>query len=305
VSERDDRGLSVLSPGLWVHRGAVPAMPGFHRHDDLEINVVLDGQLEYLFGGERLVVRAGQTALFWAAASHRLIAPDLQQAGDVCWVHVPLRTALRWSLPASFGSQVLAQHTLVVPTDDLGDHVPDQFLAWQRDLAASTDTAPLLLEANALVLRILAAHERRGASPERTGGDGAASLRRDLRPVAAMARFTAERFRDPISTADIARAAGLHPNYATTLFRESVGTTLGEHLLRHRIAEAQRLLITTSLTATSVAHAAGFGSSSSLYAHFARACGCAPGEYRAARLDPARSEPVTRTGSSPLPTTAS
>ena len=100
-----------------------------------------------------------------------------------------------------------------------------------------------------------------------------------------MARFTAERFRDPISTADIARAAGLNPNYATTLFRESVGTTLGEHLLRHRVAEAQRLLITTSLTATTIAHAAGFGSPSSLYAHFARACGCAPGEYRAARLD--------------------
>ena len=100
----------MLAPRLWVHRGAVPAMPRFHRHDDLEINVVVDGQLEYLFGGERLVVHAGQTALFWAAAPHRLIAPhrltapELQPGGDVCWVHVPLRTALRWSLPASFGS---------------------------------------------------------------------------------------------------------------------------------------------------------------------------------------------------------
>lgn len=272
----------VQAPGLWVHRGAVPTMQRFHRHDDLEINVVLDGQLDYLFGGERLVVSPGQTALFWAAAPHRLIAPDRRRDGDVCWVHVPLRTALRWSLPASFGSQVLAQRTVVVPTDGLGGQLTDQISTWQRDLAAAVDPAALLLEVNALVLRILAAH--RAASG--TSTTPRAGSRRDLQPVAAMARFTAERFRDPISTADIAGAAGLNPNYATTLFRESVGTTLGEHLLRHRIAEAQRLLITTTLTATAIAYAAGFGSTSSLYAHFARACGCAPGEYRAARVDP-------------------
>ncbi len=274
-------GLEVQSPGLWVHRGAVPTMPQFHRHDDLEINVVLDGQLEYLFGGERLVVARGQTALFWAAAPHRLIAPDPPLHGDVCWIHVPLRTALRWSLPSSFGAQVLAQRTVVVPTTAVGGQLPDQVATWQRDLATSADPAALLLEVNALVLRILAAHRGVGATRTETGGTAS----RDLQPVAAMARFTAERFRDPIGTTDIARAAGLNPNYATTLFRQSVGTTLGEHLLRHRIAEAQRLLITTPLTATAVAHAAGFGSSSSLYAHFARVCGCAPGEYRATRID--------------------
>jgi AraC-like DNA-binding protein len=127
------------------------------------------------------------------------------------------------------------------------------------------------------VLRILA-QQQQGAALART------TPRPDLQPVAAMAGFTAERFREPISTVDIAQAAGLNPNYATTLFRQSVGSTLGEHLLRHRIAEAQRLLITTTMTTSAVAHAAGFGSSSSLYAHFARACGCAPGEYRATRI---------------------
>lgn len=286
----------VQPPGLWVHRGAVPTMLRFHRHDDLEINVVLDGQLEYLFGGERLVIARGQIALFWAAAPHRLITPDPHQDGDVCWVHVPLRRALRWRLPASFGSQVLAQRTVVVPTAAVGGQLPDQVVTWQRDLALSADPTALLLEVNALVLRILAA-QRSGSRTSTTTGSGP---RRDLQPVAAMARFTAERFRDPISTADIAGAAGLNPNYATTLFRESVGTTLGEHLLRHRIAEAQRLLITTTLTVTAIAYAAGFGSTSSLYAHFARACGCAPGEYRAARVDPT----PDRAGVEPVPVPA-
>ena len=269
--------LTQLAPALWVHRGGAPAMGEFHRHDDLELNVVLDGELEYLFGGERLVVPRGHTALFWAAAPHRLIATDPRPASDVCWIHVPLRVALRWTLPASFGTEILAQRTVIVPTVALGEHVEAQFETWLRDVRTGTVPDALLLEANALVLRILA-QQQQGAALART------TPRPDLQPVAAMAEFTAERFREPISTVDIAQAAGLNPNYATTLFRQSVGSTLGEHLLRHRIAEAQRLLITTTMTTSAVAHAAGFGSSSSLYAHFARACGCAPGEYRATRI---------------------
>ena len=269
--------LAQLTPALWVHRGGAPAMGEFHRHDDLELNVVLDGDLEYLFGGERLVIPAGHTALFWAAAPHRLIASDTRPSSEVCWIHVPLRTALRWTLPASFGTEILAQRTVIVPTAALGEHVEAKFETWLRDLDTGPVPDALLLEANALVLRILAQHQRGHAVAR-------ATTRPDLQPVAAMAGFTAERFRDPISTVDIAHAAGLNPNYATTLFRQSVGSTLGEHLLRHRIAEAQRLLITTTMTTSAVAHAAGFGSSSSLYAHFARACGCAPGEYRATRV---------------------
>ena len=279
MSQRSEASrLTQLAPALWVHRGGAPAMGEFHRHDDLELNVVLDGDLEYLFGGERLVIPAGHTALFWAAAPHRLIASDARPSSVVCWIHVPLRTALRWTLPASFGTEILAQRTVIVPTAALGEHVEAQFETWLRDLDSGSETQALLLEANALVLRILAQHQRGHAVPR-------ATTRPDLQPVAAMAGFTAERFRDPISTVDIAQAAGLNPNYATTLFRQSVGTTLGEHLHRHRIAEAQRLLITTTMTTSAVAHAAGFGSSSSLYAHFARACGCAPGEYRATRVD--------------------
>ncbi|WNY34019.1 helix-turn-helix transcriptional regulator [Curtobacterium flaccumfaciens] len=65
------------------------------------------------------------------------------------------------------------------------------------------------------------------------------------------------------------------------MFRQDVGTTIGEYLTRCRVAEAQRLLATTSMTTSEIAHAAGFGSQSSFYAHFTRACGSAPGAYRA------------------------
>jgi AraC-like DNA-binding protein len=254
-------------------------MREFHRHDDLEINVALRGSLEYLLGGDRVTVPEGHVAMFWAAAPHRLVPPETHQESDICWIHLPLAAVLRWSLPDEFSSVVMAHSAVVVATEAIGEHVEAQFATWQRDLASGTNTETVLLEANALVLRILG---QRSSAP-------APRPRADLRPVALMARYTAENFRDPISPADIARAANLNPNYATTLFRRSTGVTLGDQLLRHRIAEAQRLLLTTSMTTAAIAHAAGFGSGSSLYAHFARACGCSPGAYRATRSVPVTS----------------
>jgi AraC family transcriptional regulator, melibiose operon regulatory protein len=269
--------LTVVEPALWVHRGSAPPMREFHRHDDLEINVAVRGSLDYLLAGERTTVPEGSTAMFWAAAPHRLLAATGPRGSDTCWVHLPLAVVLRWSLPDAFSATVMSHRAVVVPTEVVGAHVEAQFATWQRDLARHGGDEPgteaMLLEANAMVLRILG---HRGTAP-------APRPRADLRPVALMARYTAENFRSPISAADIARAANLNPNYATTLFRRSTGVTLGDQLLRHRIAEAQRLLLTTSMTTAAVAHAAGFGSGSSLYAHFTRACGCSPGAYRATR----------------------
>lgn len=266
-----------MESALWVHRGSAPPMREFHRHDDLEINIAVRGGLDYLFGGTPITVPEGSTALFWAATPHRLIEPDTPRPSDVCWIHVPLAAALRWSLPDTFSTQVLRHRTVLVPTAVIGDHVVSQLTSWQRDLAEGGRTEATLLEVNALVLRIL------GHGVDAAPATTRSTTRHDLHPVAVMARFTAEHFRDPITAADIARAAHLNQNYATTLFRQSVGITLGDQLVRHRVAEAQRLLITTSLTTTAIGHAAGFGSQSSLYAHFQKVCGCSPGSYRSSR----------------------
>ena len=44
-------------------------MSTFHRHREIELNLVLRGSLTYLIGGRRLTVSAGQLALLWGDAS--------------------------------------------------------------------------------------------------------------------------------------------------------------------------------------------------------------------------------------------
>ncbi|MEY8654951.1 helix-turn-helix transcriptional regulator [Brachybacterium paraconglomeratum] len=80
--------------------------------------------------------------------------------------------------------------------------------------------------------------------------------------------------------ADVAAAVHLTPSHAMTVFRRTVGVILGQYVTMCRVAEAQRLLLTTSLRVTEIAEAAGFGSLSSFYEHVSEACGMTPREYR-------------------------
>jgi AraC-like DNA-binding protein len=250
-----------------------------HRHDDLELNLVLRGRLDYLFGGSRLSISAGQIAIFWAATPHRLIAArPPQEESDNCWVHIPLTTVLGWGLSAGDLSDLLGRGPIVVDDSAVGRDVTSMFESWLVDLPAS-DTAPFaMLEAQALVRRLLH-HDQR--APRETTAVGVAERSGDaMRHVVRMAQFAVTHFRESITPSDIARQTHLNPTYAMTLFRENVGITVGGYLTKCRIAEAQRLLVTTTKTAAEIAHAAGFGSQSSFYTHFTRACGCSPSAYR-------------------------
>lgn len=271
--------IETMAPAIWVHRGAAPLMARPHRHDDLELNYVVRGRLDYLFGGTRLSVAEGQIAVFWAATPHRLIDDPALEPGDNCWVHIPLSTVLSWALPDRDLSELLMNRPIILPADAAGRDVESMFESWRNDLTGGETETIALLEVHALVRRLLNYHVRYECASDDQRRTTVASGD-NMRWATAMAQFTVSHFREAITPFDIAQATHLNPNYAMTLFRETVGTTLGSYLTRCRVAESQRLLITTSMTTAEVAHAAGFGSQSSFYAHFTRTCGSSPGAYR-------------------------
>src|SRR5205823_5206608 len=60
-----------------------------------------------------------------------------------------------------------------------------------------------------------------------------------------IACYIARHYSEPLTADQIAKAVGLHPNYAMNLFRKAFGTTMMHFLVQHRISHAQRLLVTT------------------------------------------------------------
>ncbi|THF71458.1 helix-turn-helix domain-containing protein [Deinococcus sp. Arct2-2] len=261
--------------GLACWRGQPGAMATFHRHREIELNLVLRGSLTYLIGGRRLTVAAGQLALLWAAMPHRLMSSDHQT--DVFWLTVPLGDVLRWHLPPQLVQAMLGGQAVHSEPTDASDQ--GRFEGW-ADLLKH----PASAEARRIILLELEARLRRLAlnwtaspptgKPKPLPGIGAADH------VERMAACVAERYQQPLKVAEIAAAAGLHPHYATTLFRAALGVGLSEYLTQSRIAHAQRLLLTTDLPVLDIMHEVGFRSTSRFHEAFVQACGVAPRAFR-------------------------
>jgi len=70
--------------------------------------------------------------------------------------------------------------------------------------------------------------------------------------------FVEERYRDPVSLKDLARAVSLSPGYLTTVVRRKTGRTVLEWIAERRLAQARRLLSETDLALEEVGHRVGY-----------------------------------------------
>jgi AraC family transcriptional regulator, glycine betaine-responsive activator len=80
----------------------------------------------------------------------------------------------------------------------------------------------------------------------------------------------------PLTTAAIARRAGVTARALELIFRKSIGETPGAYYLRLRLNAARRLVLDTQIRMAEVAARTGFASAASFSRAFARAFGTAP-----------------------------
>ena len=107
----------------------------------------------------------------------------------------------------------------------------------------------------------------------RTGGPHSRRLMK-------MMEYIEKHLGDRISLQDVADAAELSRNYASTVFRDELGMTMNEFIMRERIAEARRLLSDNKLQISEIAERLQFCSQSYFTQCFTRVVGKTPNEYR-------------------------
>ncbi|GGJ27132.1 AraC family transcriptional regulator [Deinococcus roseus] len=253
-----------------------------HRHSDIELNLVCSGALTYLMGGTMQVLREGDLAIFWAITPHRIV--QLQPETTLGVVHIPLTDFLRWALPQSLLNPVMHGELVLhrgIPALDMllferWSKEARELPRYQREPTEQSEMHQIVyLELQARLRR--AAHDLNRA-PEKTST--ARTQTEDFTRVEEMATFVSSHYTDPLTVEDIAQGVKLHPNYAMSLFKRTMGLTLLEYLTQHRLAHAQRLLITSNCSILDVALEAGFGSLSRFYAVFKTEVGISPRQYR-------------------------
>ncbi|MFH9655619.1 GlxA family transcriptional regulator [Streptomyces anulatus] len=89
-----------------------------------------------------------------------------------------------------------------------------------------------------------------------------------------------ERLSEPVTLADMAAHANVSLRTFTRRFRNEVGTSPGQWLIRQRVDLARQLLETTDWPVGLVADRAGFGTGVSLRQHLHAAIGVTPQTYR-------------------------
>lgn len=249
------------------------------RHNELELNLLDSGSLTYLLGGRRVMLRSRCLSAFWAATPHQILGSDELTFYYV--VTVPLAWVLGWGLPEPLVERLLSGAVVEDEDDSTAELDMARFAQWHEDLSSGSGLQEaVLLELKARLLR-LAATTRHGARDEAAhrgvlagGGEAPTSVER-------MATYIARHYVDPIGLEDVAREVGLHPDYASSIFRKGFGVTPTRFILQHRVSHAQRMLVTSDAKVLEVAMEAGFGSLSRFNAAFRQLCGCSPREYRA------------------------
>ena len=94
------------------------------------------------------------------------------------------------------------------------------------------------------------------------------------------ARYICQYYMEPITSGDVARAAGFSPNYLSRKFRAATGIGLHEYIVFVRLQRAAQELVSTSDSITTIALRCGFSDSNYFKDSFKRKYGVTPRAYR-------------------------
>ncbi|WP_431286881.1 helix-turn-helix transcriptional regulator [Roseateles chitinivorans] len=111
-------------------------------------------------------------------------------------------------------------------------------------------------------------------------GEAPASLPRQDERARAAAHCIETRSAEALTLDDVAEAAGLSPFHLLRVFRQAIGVTPHQYLIRQRLMHALRLLRDTRRPVTDVAYDSGWADLSNFNRAFRREFGCSPRTLR-------------------------
>ncbi len=92
--------------------------------------------------------------------------------------------------------------------------------------------------------------------------------------------FLDDQWREPVSLADAAKVAALHPQSMSRFFQQHLGMNFQDYLLKLRLGRAARSLLETDQTVADIAFHSGFNNLANFNRHFKSAYHQTPSDYR-------------------------
>lgn len=276
--------VELASPGGTVIRTAT----GLSLHSDVALEAVR-GPLDTVIvsGGLGYVAAMDDDRL---VAHIRRLARESRRVASVCTGAGLLaaaglldgrRAATHWHHVAH-----LAERFPLVRFDPAPIFVTDDGVSTSAGVTAALDQTLSFIEADAGadLARDVARHlvtylQRPGNQAQMSMFTAAPPARSEL--VRATVEFIESHLDGDLSTAALARRAGLSERHLGRLFQDGVGTSPGKFVRRCRVEAAAHLLTSTRLTLETITARCGLGSVETLRQSFHARYGVSPSHYRA------------------------
>lgn len=252
-----------------------------HWHGHVEFNLVRDGTLTYDYDGREVRVEPGQLVSFWAGIPHHLtnVTPDPGKSISQLNLYIPVDRFLFMPHISKLQMALLGGAIAKIPSGIISE---DKILQWKEDYQTNNreHREVMRMEINTCLRRALL--------------DGITYLQPGERPIQAseaitspqhvklveMVRYILENLPETLTISSVAEVVDLHPNYASSLFTNTLKLPMKRFIIRMRLLRARARLIEANIPINVIADDSGFTSLSQFYDHFKIAYGISPLQMR-------------------------
>lgn len=268
--------------------GLVPTTTGFDIHVDAGLEVIGDADTVIVPGFRPLDVAEPVRAALRAAAGRGARMVSIC-TGAFALAAAGLLDGRRATTHWRDVEELRRRHPDVHLDPDVL-YVDEGTLLTSAGVAAGLDLCLHIVRADRGASEATRIARRMVVAPHRSGGQ-AQYLERPLpRPggpaISAVAEWALRRLDRPLTVHDLARRAGFAPRTLARRWVAETGCTPLRWLTEQRLLEVRRLLETTDLPVSAIAHRTGIGTAAHLRTLFTRETTTTPSAYRAAHRGP-------------------